>query len=598
VGKRDNIKINYLSRDFRTIKDDLIQYAKRYYSDTFRDFSTAGFGALMIDSVAYIGDMLSYYLDYQANESFLTTAIEYDNVLKHGRAMGYKHIGARSTYGNVSLFVLVPANASSTGPDLSYMPILKAGSTFSSAANSMFTLLEDVNFADDSNEIVVANTDQYGTPNSYAVKTTGPVVSGLQQYMVSEIGDFVRFRRLTIPRNDVTEILSVTDSDGNEYYEVDHLSQNVIYVPINNTDTTTNLQTPNILKPMVVPRRYTVEHDQGAVTMTFGYGSHSEFADQSVSDPVDVVLNIHSKNYVTDSAIDPSQFMKTDKFGIGPNNTNLYIVYRVNTPGSSNAAVGSITNTGASLFRFPNSTTLLDSKMASVRSSLEVSNEEAIQGDVRAPRMEELKELIKGAYSSQNRAVTAEDYKSMVLLMPARFGGVSKCSVVQDVDSNVRNINIYVVSKNGNTFYEKTNQTLKENVKTWLSSKRMINDAVDILDAKIINLGISFQLLSVTGSNKSEVFNSAMRALQQYLSIDLDIGEAFSISDIYSVLNSVPGVADTISVSVRQAEGVGYSSTKFNVKNHTTPDGRLIMAPKNVVFEVKYPNQDVQGTVK
>ena len=128
-NKRDNVSINYLSRDFQTIKEDLLRYTKRYYPDTFKDFSTAGFGALMLDAVAYTSDILSFYLDYQANESFLSTATEYENVLKHGQTVGYKHQGARTTHGIVTLYVLIPANSDASGPDMSYAPLMKAGST-------------------------------------------------------------------------------------------------------------------------------------------------------------------------------------------------------------------------------------------------------------------------------------------------------------------------------------------------------------------------------------------------------------------------------------------------------------------------------------
>ena len=144
ADKRQNVRVNYLSRDFDTIKNDLIEHAQRYYPDTFRDFSTAGFGALMVDAVSYIGDILSFYVDYQANESFLATANEYNNVLKHGETVGYRYQGPSSTFGDVTLYILVPSNSSNTGPDLSYAPVVKAGTTFSSGV-STFSLLSDIN---------------------------------------------------------------------------------------------------------------------------------------------------------------------------------------------------------------------------------------------------------------------------------------------------------------------------------------------------------------------------------------------------------------------------------------------------------------------
>mgnify|MGYP003131836506 FL=1 len=191
ADKRENVKVNYLSRDFGTIKNDLIEHARRYYPDTFRDFTDAGFGALMIDAVSYIGDVLSFYLDYQANESFLVTANEYGNVLKHAETVGYRHSGPRSTYGDVKLYILVPSNSSNTGPDLSYAPILRAGSTFKGGNGSLFSLLTDVDFADTNNEVVVATTNaSTGVPTQYAIKATGQVVSGELRIETYTIGSF------------------------------------------------------------------------------------------------------------------------------------------------------------------------------------------------------------------------------------------------------------------------------------------------------------------------------------------------------------------------------------------------------------------------
>ena len=205
----------------------------------------------MVDTVAYVGDILSFYLDYQANESFLSTAIEYENILKHGHTVGYRHQGARSTYGNITLYAIVPSNASATGPDTDYMPVIKAGSTFASANNTLFTLLEDVDLADSTNEIVTANTTTTGNPDNFAVKATGVVVSGEERLKTFTIGDFIKFRTLQLPGNNITEVIAISDAEGYQYFEVDHLSQNTIYVPISNNDTSTNVQAPNIIKPVI-----------------------------------------------------------------------------------------------------------------------------------------------------------------------------------------------------------------------------------------------------------------------------------------------------------------------------------------------------------
>jgi phage-related baseplate assembly protein len=597
---RDNVKINYLSRDFQSIKTDLIDYAKRYYPDTFQDFTDAGFGALMLDATSYIGDMLSFYLDYQANESFLATAIEYENIIKHGATMGYAHQGARATYGHVTAYILVPANSSATGPDSDYMPILKAGSTLVATNGAQFTLLQDINFADGANEQVTAKTNSTtGDPTHFAIKASGPVVSGETRTKLFEnIGDFVKFRKLTIPGNNVTEILAVTDGDGHDYFEVENLAQNIIYVPITNNDASTSLQAPNILKPVIVPRRYRVERNRFGTDIVFGYGSDSELSNVSLANTRDIVLDLHSKTYVTDIALDPSVLIKTDKFGVGPSNTEIRVDYRANTAAMSNAATATVTQLGSIILDFPNRLNLVRTTMQTVKQSLEVTNEKPIQGDISPPNIEELRELIQGVYSAQNRIVTAEDYKAFIYSIPPRFGSVDKCAVIQDRDSNLRNINIYVISRSTNGYLETTNSVIKQNIKTWISTKRMINDSVDILDAKIVNLGINFEIIARLDANKAVVLDRCVSALRAYFDRLYDVGEDLSTSDIYRLLNSITGVVDTMSVTAVQKTGVGYATTMFNVKAQTTSDGRFVKAPKNVIFEIKYPDSDLRGTAK
>ena len=157
--EKKKVPINYTSRDFNTIKESLVEYAKRYYPNNFKDFNEASFGSLMLDTVAYVGDILSFYLDYQANESFLDTALEYNNVIKHSRQLGYKFTGAPTAVGEVSFFVLVPANSAGTAVDADYYPKLKRGSTVFSTAGTSYLLIEDIDFSKTTNEIIVSNVN-------------------------------------------------------------------------------------------------------------------------------------------------------------------------------------------------------------------------------------------------------------------------------------------------------------------------------------------------------------------------------------------------------------------------------------------------------
>ena len=266
--------INYTSRDFDSIRRDLEDYAKRYYPNTFKDFNEASFGSLMLDTVSYIGDILSFYLDYQTNESFLETAVEYENVVRLARQMGFRLNTNPSSFGVLTFYVQIPA--STTGPNLAYAPILKAGSSFSSTGGGIYTLLEDVDFSKTGNQIVAGQINSAtGSPSTFVIRATGRAVSGRVLVKEVEIGEFQRFTRVQLETSNIAEVISVVDTEGHEYYEVDNLSQNVIYKAIPNTNTSTNGTVGNILKASPVARRFTVERNNDETYLQFGYGSDS-----------------------------------------------------------------------------------------------------------------------------------------------------------------------------------------------------------------------------------------------------------------------------------------------------------------------------------
>ena len=318
--------INYTSRDFASIRSDLEDYVKRYYPDNYKDFTEASFGSLMLDTVSYVGDILSFYLDYQANESFLATANEFNNVLKLTNEMGYKYKPYPSAYGVCDFYVTVPVESNTIAPDQNYMPTLKKGSTFLSDSNNTFTLLEDVDFSKSTNEVVVASQDSdTGIPLTYAVKASGQVVSGELAVQEATIDEFQKFLRLKINGTNISEVVSVFDSSGVQYYEVDYLSQDIVYVSLLNKGSNSNT-VPYILKPVSVARRYIVDSTPTGVFLQFGFGSDE--APVSLKDPSEVVLNMPGKNYTTHTSFDPSALNETGKLGVAPSNTILTIIYR------------------------------------------------------------------------------------------------------------------------------------------------------------------------------------------------------------------------------------------------------------------------------
>ena len=231
--------------------------------------------------------------------------------------------------------------------------------------------------------------------------------------------------------------------------------------------------------------------------------------------------------------------------------------------------------------------------------SLEVTNDEPIMGDVTYPSIDELKERIYNVFATQNRAVTALDYKSMCYSMPPKYGAIKRVNVIKDPGSLKRNLNIYVLSENSNGNFELANSTIKNNLKEWINQGRMINDTVDILDGKIINIGIEFDAVSTIESSPYEVLNQAVTSLSSFYNRKFEIGEPFYIGEIFSHINRMPGIVDVTRVKVIQKTGLGYANeVLFNVDDNMSEDDRYIVVPDNAVLEIKYPDQDIKGSIR
>jgi len=590
--------VRYTAREFSSIKNELVEYSKRYYPETYSDFNKASFGSLVLDTVSYVGDVLSFYLDYQFNESMINTAVEFDNILKISKQLGYKYFPKSTAYGFVTLYISVPANSNGLGPDTNYLPILTKGSTFASSGGQLFTLFQDVDFSQSTNEIVVAQVDNTtGVPTSYAVKTVGIVQSGFYTQKQIQVGEYERFRKVDLDDNNVLEIVSVFDTEGNEYFEVENLSQDVIYRQISNSNFNSD-GVASVLKPFPVPRRFTVDRTRTTTTLQFGYGSENSDTNASSIEPAENVIELHSKNYYTDVSFDPTNLIKTDKFGIAPSNTFLTITYRKANPNFSNAAAGTVAQVRNSLIKFNNLDVTTQALRNTVQNSLEVNNEEPLNGEIRLDEVEEIRTNAINFYATQNRAVSLLDYQAIIYAMPSTFGKVKKCFITQDQNSFKRNINIYVISIDNLSNLTTANSILKSNLKTWISRYKMINDTIDILDARIVNFGIDFNITVDSAYDRTEILNKALLQLQLlFTNTKMEIGESISIANIYNTLNKINGVIDTTKVTITQKFGGVYSSNVIDLNSLTTFDGKYINCPKNVIYEVKYPSLDIKGTV-
>tara|TARA_B100000700_G_C15019655_1_gene845046 strand:+ start:123 stop:1925 length:1803 start_codon:yes stop_codon:yes gene_type:complete len=591
--------IDYTARDFDSIKSSLIEYAKRYYPNTATDFNDASFGALMIDMVSYVGDVLSFYLDYQASESFLDSAIELKNVIRLAKQLGYKYDGEVTAYGIVSLYLQVPANVSGLGPDTRYLPVLREGTRLSSTSRVPFILTQDVDFNSGDAQVLVAQVDEEtGNPLSYGVKMYGEAISGDIGTYTFPLGEDVSFPKVFLDTPAVAEILSVFDAEGHEYYEVEYLSQDIIYKSLPNRGNDKDIVS-SILKTVSVPRRFVLDKTPEGSFLQFGGGSTSDaiIENDETLNPSNVALKMHGKKYISATSFDPSKLTKNNSLGVAPSNTTITVTYRSNLSGLVNLGVGELSSVDVTLMSFEEENSLTPGIMTTVRNSLEVTNEEPIVGDIQFPTVDEIRIRAQNAYSTQNRAVTVDDYKSLVYNMPAKFGKIRKCKIMQDKDSFKPNMNLYTIGAGLDNTLQPLNNKIKVNLKNWLSNYKMINDTLDILDANIVNLGIKYKVIGETNINKFDLMQDISVALENHFSKIPEIGEPFYITDVYNVINVLDNVVDTVDVDIFIQNGALYSDYSINLTEALSPDGRFIKIPQDAIYEIKFIEDDIQGKI-
>lgn len=598
VRNNQNRIVDYTSRDQQTLKRDMENYAKNYYSDIYKNFSENSFGSMVMDMVSYYGDNLSFYLDYQMNEGILDNAQEFDNIIQLGKQRGYKLRGRPLSFGVQTFYIKIPALIIGQGPDFDYLPVLKQGSQVASDGG-LYTVQEDIYFDNLNNDIVVAEVNSStGAPTYFAVKSEGIVASGEIRTKQINIGEFQRFLKVSFEDEDFSEILSVFDSLGNRYYEVDHLSQNIIYTSVPNIGRDTINEPQSLLRPKIVPRRFVVDFDRTNVELQFGAGNGASQNNDERIDPDSVMLERHGKEYISSFSLDPTKQILNDKFGVVPTNTTLFITYRANTDITSNAAVGEVNRIANPILEFKNRQNQDEAQIFEVIDSLETENENPIIGETQDLNNEETKIKIYGQNSAQQRAVTQHDYITTLYSLPAMYGSVKRASALQDARSRKRNVNIYVVSEDVDGNLIETSEVVKQNAKMWLQKYKMINDTVDILDAKIVNYAIEFEFISDSNVNKFEVLNRVVQELEQEVQMKKDIGEEISISDLKKVINRTEGVVDVTNLKIINRTGGNYSTVYLDFEDMMSDDGRYIKCPKNCIFELKYPESDIIGIAK
>ena len=617
--------VQYLNKDFDSLKAQLINFAQTYYPNTYNDFNEASPGMMLIEMASYVGDVLSFYIDNQIQENFLQFAKQRKNLLAQAYTFGYQPKVTKAASVVLSVYQVVPSTIASGQyePDFNYALILEEGGKISSNldSNIQFFINEKLDFSKSTpgseTEISVYSTDVFQNPQFYLLKKKVKATAGTLTSANISFSNPERYPTVDINDTNIIEIVSVVDSNNNKWYEVPYLAQDTIFEPTANiAQNDPNLSqynetVPYLLKLKKVPRRFVTRFkENNQLQMQFGPGVSSGADEEIIPNSDNIGLGLpYGVNKMT-TAFDPSNFLYTQTYGLAPSNTTLTINYLKGGGASSNAPVGTLTiNSGVTAIFNGNN---IDATLSNtVLNSLAFNNEEAANGGGDGDTNEQIRQNALSSYPTQLRTVTKDDYVIRTLSMPSKFGVVSKAYINQDISiqnnfttdlmatQNYNAVSLYVLSRDNNNNLSIPNNAIKQNLKTYLSQYRMITDAVNINDAFIINIGVNFEIIVRPNYNNRLVLNNCLTLLQSYFAVDnWQINQPIILPEIYSNLDQVEGVQTVQKVEIINKAGsnTNYSQYSYDIKGATINN---IVYPSldPSIFEVKFPTTDIQGRV-
>ena len=605
--------INYLNKDFTEYRAQLINYAQSYFPTTYTDFSETSPGMMFIEQAAYVGDVLSFYLDNQIQENYVQYARQDNNLYQMAYMFGYKPTVTTLATTEVDFYQLVPSKLSGSEyiPDYDYALYVNANTTTSTRTGTptTFTIEDPIDFSvsssDNPTTVSIAQITS-GNPSQFLLKKTAKAFSGTINTTTVVVGSPQEFLTVNIDAANIAGIIDVFDSDGNEYYEVDYLGQDLIFDSIKNTNIndpdnySAGNDTPYILKTKQVQNRFTSRFiDRGTLQLQFGSGNPNDTTEEIIPNSFNVGLGLPFQQSKLTAAYSPTNFVFTNTYGVAPSNTTLTIRYYTGGGTSANILANTLTNPNTSTIQFLNGG--LNQTLAStVFSSIATNNPIAASGGSDGDTIQEIRQNILANYGSQQRNVTADDYLVRTLSMPSKFGTISK-ALTQKPDAKSANttLDIFVLSQDINGNLATASSPLKENVKTYLNQYRMIGDTISIKDAFIINIGINFEIITLPNYNNNKVLENCILELQRYFNINRwQINQPILINPLFVLLDEVEGVQTVKKVEFNNLVGIskGYSQYAYDITG-ATQNGTIFPSLAPSIFEVKYTNTDIKGQV-
>jgi hypothetical protein len=620
-NKSQDKDVRYLNKDFNTFKQQLIEFTKVYYPNTFNDFSEGSPGMMFLEIAAYVGDILSFYTDTQLQESFLALAQEKENLYHLAYAMGYRPKITTTSTTTLDVFQLLPSKIvnSTYVPDYDYTIKLNPGSLFASTEGPIFRLEDRVDFerssSFDETETNVYQLDNNNNPQYFLLKKKTKAIQANLKSQTFPVGISEKFLNINLIDKNIIAIESIIDSDGNRWSEVPYMAQDTLFEDIENIGTNDpelsqyNSQTPYLLKLKKVSKRFTSRLlADGNLQISFGAGISDKDDEQIIPNPDNIGLGLKDGSSKLNTAFDPSNFLYTRTYGEAPSNTTLTVNYLVG--GGILANVGANTITKNELLDVTQKPNLISGIANFIKQSIITTNPEAATGGGGEESIEEIRMNTMASFAAQHRTVTKNDYIVRTYSMPAKFGRIAKVYITQDDQltplttepnriPNPLALNLYVLGYNQRKKLTTLNNATKNNLATYLEEHRMLTDSINIKNAFPINVGLDFEIVTFKSYNNQQVLLECITELKDYFNIDKwQINQPIIINEAMNIIGNVQGVISIQKFDIINLAGEdkGYSQYKYDIEG-ATKKGIIYPSLDPSVFEVKYPDIDIKGRV-
>ena len=599
-------KISYTNRDFAGIREELVNLTKDYYPELIKNTNDASIFSVSLDLNAAVADNLHYHIDRVWQETMLDFAQQKQSLFHIAKTYGIRVPGQRPAVSLCDFSINVPVRGDKD--DERYEGILRAGAQVS-GGGQIFETISDIDFSNpfndrgEPNRLKIPNFDANNKLISYTITKREAVVNGVTKIFRRAITqrDQKPFLKLYLPEKNVLGVTSIIHKEGtsfganpnasefisstNKWYEVKTLIQDKVFIkdPTSTSDKKNFVAGTNVKVSNKFITEYTPE---GYFSLTFGSGN---------VDPLD-----NLDNYITSNLkVNLGTYLNNMSMGTIPKaNTTLFIKYRIGGGKESNLGVGVLTTVENVDFVM---TGPLSSINNQVSQSLQVTNVTPAVGGADQPTVEELRNMVAYNFAAQNRAVTLNDYKSLIENMPSTFGAPAKVNVMEE-NNRVR-IKLLSYDENGN-LSDTVSNTLKNNILNYLSEYRMINDYLDIVSGEVIDMGLEIDLVVDKNQNQADLLREAITKITAYFSIDKrKMGDPLFVGDLQKEINDISGIVNVVSIRVFNKIGGEYSTAQVAqesnplTKEIVQSDSTIYMKA-NQIFQIRFPNKDIKIRVK